>query len=61
MGLEALVGEASQSDALSESEESESEGGEEEEVGTGTSVRNWAALFLLDRKVLEGVPRRARF
>ena len=61
MGFEGLEGESSQSDALSESEVSES--GEEEgaTVARGTRVRNWAALFFLERKVLEGVPRRARF
>ena len=61
MGFEGLEGESSQSDALSESEVAESEGGEGAVVEMGTRVRNWAALFFLDRKVLEGVPRRARF
>jgi len=61
LGFEGLEGESSQSDALSESEVSESEGEEGAVVEMGTRVRNWAALFFLDRKVLEGVPRRARF
>jgi hypothetical protein len=58
LGFEGLEGESSQSDALSESEVSESEGEEGAVVEMGTRVRNWAALFFLDRKVLEGVPRR---
>ena len=61
LGFEGLEGESSQSDALSESAVSESEGEGGAVVEMGTRVRNWAALFFLDRKVLEGVPRRARF
>jgi hypothetical protein len=61
LGFEGLEGDSSQSDALSESEVAESEGEEGAVVEMGTRVRNWAALFFLDRKVLEGVPRRARF
>jgi hypothetical protein len=51
----------SQSEALSESEELEEEEGEVGEgEPEGMRVRNWAAVFFLERKVFEGVPRRER-